>query len=1068
MINTLEELIERRRKYQEGVEANQGFDDGLRKLLSNMYPDEAHFIYELLQNAEDKGARQVYFQMYSDKLVFVHDAGIYDKTKLFNLNDIDSITNIGKSTKLDDPTNIGKFGVGFKSVFAYTSTPRIYSGNYSFEIDNLVIPKIIEKDNSLKDGFTKFELPFNVVGKDIKTIRKQVVDGLKNIKENTLLFLNNIEAIKYELYTGETGEYLKVNQDNNIVSLISNNEELFWLKFDKDIIIEDIEDNKKKKCTVNIAFKLSKDKDKFKIIPVKKNNVFIYFPAEKETSNLKFVINAPFASTIARDSVRNTLSNKLLVNGISSLAKDALKKIKELGLMDIEFLRVLPNDRNDIPNFYKPILETIKREYLKNEYFPTKDGNLVLLKNVYKSKTSIENLFNICDLRELIHNENAEWLKKPALLNQDEDYFLRQFDIQELSLENLIIQNGNSNDFENLYSKKTNDWYYKFFNELTDYKRNELTFLKSVKIIKLKDERIEAIIDCSNSKQIQNEIYIIDEKTKDIPNNLKIVDENLYIKKESKKAFVNKDILIVLDSLGVKTYNTEYQVDSRIEKYNSSAHIDDEILIEDIKVFLSFYKNNKDSSYKFRNRDFIKDNTSKFKKPSDLVLMKPYEDTFFSKAKFVLEDINYFSVNNIYQTYLSEEELKYFVELLKECGIKYKLTIDNGYVQDLEKFLAVKDVELCVEIWKFFTKEIKNFKIHQYDLTGDIISDSQVFELLKNEEWIPNKFGDFKKPSEIKIEELHQDCYIDYKNGFLREIDFGVQDKKNLENTKYFNEELKKKGLTLSDLDDFVSIKHLLDSADMSIEDLKRYVIIKAKNEGNKVTILPIEVQNPKERAKRNELEVMVDPGKNYVQTTRNHRQNRPLLGIYEYLRYQYSNGIEDTMFCQICHENMPFKTKDGKWYFEAVEIFDNKVVKKEDRSLYLSLCPVCAARYKEYVKTYSQKETDQQLLYIKQMLINGENDIPIKMDIEGYLTFNKLHLFDIQTKLAALDKETEKLTNESVSDNELDNMTTCPTTTDDGNNFNSEQFRESEYKDDDSVIINDSLGVEANNLGWD
>ena len=56
----LEELRQKRLKW---VEANRenGFDDGIRRLLTELYPDNAHFIYELLQNAEDARATEVRF-----------------------------------------------------------------------------------------------------------------------------------------------------------------------------------------------------------------------------------------------------------------------------------------------------------------------------------------------------------------------------------------------------------------------------------------------------------------------------------------------------------------------------------------------------------------------------------------------------------------------------------------------------------------------------------------------------------------------------------------------------------------------------------------------------------------------------------------------------------------------------------------------------------------------------------------------------------------------------------------------------------------------------------------------
>ena len=43
------------------------------------------------------------------------------------LGDINAITSVGQSNKIDS-AKIGKFGMGFKSVFQYTCSPLIYHG----------------------------------------------------------------------------------------------------------------------------------------------------------------------------------------------------------------------------------------------------------------------------------------------------------------------------------------------------------------------------------------------------------------------------------------------------------------------------------------------------------------------------------------------------------------------------------------------------------------------------------------------------------------------------------------------------------------------------------------------------------------------------------------------------------------------------------------------------------------------------------------------------------------------------------------------------------------------------
>ena len=114
MAITIEELVSNRKSFLQSMRLNN-IEDGIRLLLTDLYPDNAHFIFELLQNAEDMNATDVRFRLYPDHLEFDHNGTKRD----FNIGDIDAITSIGNNVqKKNDPTSIGKFGVGFKAVFA--------------------------------------------------------------------------------------------------------------------------------------------------------------------------------------------------------------------------------------------------------------------------------------------------------------------------------------------------------------------------------------------------------------------------------------------------------------------------------------------------------------------------------------------------------------------------------------------------------------------------------------------------------------------------------------------------------------------------------------------------------------------------------------------------------------------------------------------------------------------------------------------------------------------------------------------------------------------------------------
>ena len=124
-----EKLNHTRNWRDETIRANKRFVD--------MYGDPTHFILELIQNAEDalakrptgwNGSRTISFNLLKPRIRIEHHG------RPFNRKDVEGITVTLSSTKQDDLTQIGKFGVGFKSVFAITNRPRIHSGREDFDI----------------------------------------------------------------------------------------------------------------------------------------------------------------------------------------------------------------------------------------------------------------------------------------------------------------------------------------------------------------------------------------------------------------------------------------------------------------------------------------------------------------------------------------------------------------------------------------------------------------------------------------------------------------------------------------------------------------------------------------------------------------------------------------------------------------------------------------------------------------------------------------------------------------------------------------------------------------------
>jgi len=87
----IQELTKKREEHIKSCIEN---NDNSHQIIADMYSDPSHFIYELLQNAEDARAKRVNFKLFTDKLIFWHNG------EDFNYDDIDALTSIGNSTKM--------------------------------------------------------------------------------------------------------------------------------------------------------------------------------------------------------------------------------------------------------------------------------------------------------------------------------------------------------------------------------------------------------------------------------------------------------------------------------------------------------------------------------------------------------------------------------------------------------------------------------------------------------------------------------------------------------------------------------------------------------------------------------------------------------------------------------------------------------------------------------------------------------------------------------------------------------------------------------------------------------
>ncbi|KAL1276938.1 hypothetical protein QQF64_023611, partial [Cirrhinus molitorella] len=127
------------RKNQFGA-TSPPYIDYLKEILRE-YPDGGQILKELIQNADDAGASAVVFihdeRHYETHNLRTEKLGKYQGPALYAFNDAVftekdwvGIQRVGRSIKLDDPTKVGRFGIGFNSVYHITDFPCIFSSEH--------------------------------------------------------------------------------------------------------------------------------------------------------------------------------------------------------------------------------------------------------------------------------------------------------------------------------------------------------------------------------------------------------------------------------------------------------------------------------------------------------------------------------------------------------------------------------------------------------------------------------------------------------------------------------------------------------------------------------------------------------------------------------------------------------------------------------------------------------------------------------------------------------------------------------------------------------------------------
>lgn len=366
-------------------EKRYGWDIGRigKELLAERYDDRTHFIFELLQNAEDAlrrrsawvGRRTVSFELSHQELRIVHFGRPFDEA------DVRGICGIAESTH--EGTDIGRFGIGFKSVYAVTDRPEVHSGSENFAIENYVLParaSMITRDGNE----TVILLPLR---DSDETVHEEISVGLRKLGLRTLLFLREIDEIEWKIDDGRAGLYLRdkpewLDTAVRRIALVGEQDgitasEESWFVFSREVAT----DEGKPAGYVEIAFQMFKSADSELewIRPVSESPLVVFFPTIVET-HLGFLVQGPYRTTPSRDNVPRTHAwNRYLVAETGTLLVESLRWLRDQQILNPDALACLPLDHTkfDEHKMFAPLFGAVREALRVEPLLPRFDGNYV-------------------------------------------------------------------------------------------------------------------------------------------------------------------------------------------------------------------------------------------------------------------------------------------------------------------------------------------------------------------------------------------------------------------------------------------------------------------------------------------------------------------------------------------------------------------------------------------------------------------------------------------------------------------------------------------------------------------
>lgn len=1010
----------------------------LEAFAQDLYSEPGHYIFELLQNAEDCKASEVVFSLRRDALIFSHNG-----PKFFSYEDIKAITTYGGGTKSLDSTKIGRFGIGFKSTSRICKTPKIRSDQFAFEIQMSTIPQEIEWNFTESSDNFSTEFFFQFEANKIKTekIFEEVKVGLSLLESINLLFLNNINVvtIKFEdnsrkvLGRKQISEYLYLlRQSLDLAKKSVKNE--YFLRFDHDLDNHELEswaeksklevEKKNGPLKISLAFQADVSESSQKIERLKSvddGKLFIFFPAKKEMTGLKFHIHAPFAATSTRESIKETEPvNLFLFEKFSTLATETLTKLINDKILNVESLEVFPNSGDEIRESLHAFQTSIYNFFLTNsESIPTSEGKYLSFENLREVNSDMNALFSYNDLNFISQfNSNIDHIKidfytKPK--NSRAARFLSSLGIQSYGVKDLVVAFSYINSIFALNNqdlkKKFIDWYRK--HEI-DWFRELYIFLSNFDLSKIavyfNKTPIIVVGESSFSFEIPSASYISrsGEKSGSKFVHPKILDFSF----RSLMSSDDTTIWRFLEAIGVKQFSKSMELSDKLLNYNLKVKSiavsklkPGQELIDELNQILQFVHSDVELERAlinepiFLSEDF--EGNLSWKRGKDLYLDQPYKPG--TGLDSVMPKLS--AVHKKFRLWNGYSSIPNIVLILDRLGVMVRVSavgpgsavVGEWEIPGLDEYLRSGSKLLRKNLWNYVKSATANRERHYLRFPNSYSNNSNqpsgLALKLRNSAWIPNRKGELKKPSQLDESSISKDYLIE-KCDFLEMIQFGYETAAaEAQRRAQLEAKLKKdEAAKLFGVNDSAELEKLINAMKKDpkkmaklVEEINRPII------GDHVSD-PLALSEKARQVTADSPPIAMEP----IEIRRRKGHEELTERRKHYLRSTYEEG--KILSCQICSTSSFIKLTDQEAFFVGTLVIPSF----SKNSIYnvIAVCAQCEAKFK-----YSRGTTDAQL---KERIIttndfSGIVKIQVKLANETeYINFKESHFSQLKGALSA------------------------------------------------------------------